>query len=213
MGNQLIPRGDPQSNLAESNRVHLDGAVVRVENPDGSPIIGPDGSPREFTSLATGFNDPQNNNTPGYGTVGLVVFDAPTKAAILPSLLTRGTSRTVLVTVKVFGKSIGGVDVESGEFPFPMQVCRGCLVDYSDGYDSTSKTQPRNCDKPAETTAAASTSGPCLIGQDVSNLLPELPRADQSRYLRSQRALRRFGVERRSAAAARLRAPLALREP
>ncbi|HSO38734.1 MAG TPA: hypothetical protein VLT33_39665 [Labilithrix sp.] len=160
VGNQLIPRGDPQANRAESNRVHINGGIVRVDNPDGTPI-------REFTSLSTGFNDPQNNNTPGYGPIGLVVLDAPTKDALLPSVQARGTSRTVLVTVKVFGTSLGGVDVESGEFQFPMQVCRGCLV-LQDGYDSTSKTQPRNCDKPAELSSATSTTGPCYIGQDLA---------------------------------------------
>ena len=158
VGNQLIPRGDPLANRAESNRVHLNGGVVRVDNPDGSPI-------REFTSLATGFNDPQNNSSPGYAPVGLVVLDAPTKDALLPSVQTRGTSRTVLITVKVFGTSVGGVDVESGEFQFPMEVCRGCLINYSLGVDPAKPTL--NCDKAPDTNAAAATNGPCLRGQDL----------------------------------------------
>ena len=32
VGNQLIPRADSLSNRAESNRVHINGAIVRVRN-------------------------------------------------------------------------------------------------------------------------------------------------------------------------------------
>jgi len=158
VGNQLIPRGDPQNNRAESNRVHINGGIVKVSNPDGSLI-------REFTSLASGFADPQNNNAPGYAPIGLVVVDAPTKDALLPSVLTKGTSRTILVTVKAFGVSVGGVDVESGEFQFPMQICRGCLV-IQDGQDNAVMVPKRNCAKAPESTAGAIT-GPCYRGQDL----------------------------------------------
>jgi len=65
--------------------------------------------------------------------------------------------------------SIGGEDVESGEFQFPMQVCRGCLINYSDGTDKAKVTpaQPRNCDAPPDMASASATSGPCFIGQDL----------------------------------------------
>ncbi len=158
VGNQLIPRGDPNSNRAESNRVHINGAIVKVQDPNGSTI-------REFTSLATGFADPQNNNAPGYAPIGAVVFDAPTKEIVLPSVAMKGTARTLLIVVKVFGTSVGGEDVESGEFQFPMQVCRGCLV-RQDGDDG--KDAPKiNCNQLPETTATPSTSDPCYPGQDL----------------------------------------------
>lgn len=169
IGNQLITRGDPQNNRAESNRAHINGGVVRVTEPDGRLI-------REFTSLAAGFNDPSNNNTPGYGVSGLTVFDpgtadivcgrdAPDKPCV--ALPNRGTSKTVLINVKVFGTTLGGVDVESGEYQMPMQVCNGCLVKF-DGYDTgvdPLKPAPDNCNLPAEKTAG--TDGPCRVGQDV----------------------------------------------
>lgn len=156
-GNQLNPRGDPQNNRAESSRVQIFGAVVKVENPDGSLI-------REFTSAAVGFADPQNNNSPDYGVTGMVVVDAPTKDLIAASLPNRSTSKTIIINIKIFGKSLGGEDVESTEFKQPMQVCKGCLVDFSTGRDETSKIQP-NCLKPL----AAGGGGaqlPCFRGQD-----------------------------------------------
>jgi hypothetical protein len=164
VGSQLLSRGDPQNNRAESNRVHINGAVVKVCEPDGTVI-------NEFTSLATGFNDTQNNNAPGYGPVGVTLVDAPSSKILLDGsnkkppqpINSKTISKSVLIKVKVFGTTLGGVDVESGDFEFPLQVCRGCLIIY-DGYDPTSKTQPLNCDKPPETTV--STTGPCTAGQD-----------------------------------------------
>ena len=41
VGNQLIPRSDPQNNRAESNRVHINGAIVRVTETDGTPNSWP----------------------------------------------------------------------------------------------------------------------------------------------------------------------------
>ncbi len=156
VGNQLIPRGDSLNNRAESNRIHLNGAVVRVTEADGTLI-------REFTSLATGFADPASNNTPSYGIVGIVALDAPTRDLLLPSLPNRLMSKTILINIKAFGTSLGGKDVESGEFQLPMQVCNGCLVDFKGANDPAGKTQP-NCG--AAPAAMATTSGPCFPGQD-----------------------------------------------
>lgn len=161
VGSQLVSRGDPQNNRAESNRAHINGGIVRVTEPDGALI-------REFTALATGFNDPQNNNSPGYSVVGLVVVDAPTSDILRATLKNRQQTKTILVNIKVFGKTLGGVDVESGEYQLPMEVCNGCLVKF-DGYDAgidPLKPKGPNCDLPAEKTAP--TDGPCTIGADAA---------------------------------------------
>jgi hypothetical protein len=174
VGNQLVSRGDPANNRAESSRVHINGGVVRVTEPNGVLI-------NEFTSLATGFADPQNNNAPGFTTIGLVLMDGPTaqkirtddyKAPELRQPMTRQTSKTVLVSVKAFGQTLGGVDVESEEFQLPMRVCLGCLVIY-DGFDPAQAPPAKpnaptnNCDRVPDTAAAAATDGPCRAGQDV----------------------------------------------
>jgi hypothetical protein len=156
VGNQLIPRSDPQNNRAESNRVHINGAIVRVTETDGTLI-------REFTSLATGFADPGNNNAAEFGVIGVTGIDAPTKDILLPSLPNRTVSRTILMNFKAFGISLGGEDLESGEFQLPARICNGCLVDFSTGNDDTAAQQP-NCLKKQAT--AAGTSGPCIGGQD-----------------------------------------------
>lgn len=156
VGNQLVPRGDPNANRAESSRVHVDGAVVRVTETDGTLI-------HEFTSSATGFANPGSNNTPGFTISGIVALDAPTRELLLPSLPNRSVSKTVLAVIKAFGVTTGGTDVESGEFQLPIEVCNGCLVDFSTGTDPTAKVFP-NCAKPISTTTT--TQGPCIRGQD-----------------------------------------------
>lgn len=162
VGNQLTPRADLANNRAESNLVHITGGVVRVTDPDGAPIGSVDG----FTSLATGFVSAQANNDPSFTSVGLPVIDAPTTAILRSAVKDRRTSKSVVAHVKVFGTSLAGMSVESGEFHFPITVCNGCLVSF-DGFDpaTVTKDRPLNCDKPLET--AGETKGPCWLGQDL----------------------------------------------
>ena len=161
VGSQLLGRGDPQNNRAESNRAHINGGVIRVTEPNGKGI-------KEFTSVAAGFTDPQGSNAPDYASVGMVLIDGPTSEAFRAELKNRKQLKQVLVFVKVFGRTLGGVDVESGEFQLPMQVCNGCLVAF-DGYDpgiDPLKPKPTNCDTPPEKTTG--TDGPCRPGQDAA---------------------------------------------
>lgn len=158
VGNQLVARGDPQNNRAESNRVHVNGGVVRVKDTSGNLL-------REFTSYATSFLDPQNSSTPDFAPVGLTIFDAPASALVQGELPTRANRKTVLITIKAFGKTTGGKDVESGEFTVPMEVCNGCLVSFLDANDPAEMIQP-NCKKPLAATTGGADTGPCRIGQD-----------------------------------------------
>ena len=64
---------------------------------------------------------------------------------------------------KAFGMSLGGQDVESGEFQLPARICNGCLVDFSTGNDPTSTPVQPNCLK-RSTTAAANTMSPVHPG-------------------------------------------------
>jgi hypothetical protein len=146
IGNQLIQRGDPLAVRVESSRIHLNGAVVRVTNPDGSEI-------HEFTSMATGFADPENNNQPGYGIVAVTAIDTETKNR-LQGAVAGGTTKLVVAVIRVFGTTLGGEDIESGDFNLPIRVCNGCLVSFSG-----------DCATPLLDTGSA-TGLPCSVGQD-----------------------------------------------
>lgn len=158
VGSQMIARGDPAQTRVESNRIQLTGATSRVTTPDGAMI-------REFTSFGSGFVEVGTANTPGYGVFGATVIDALTRNQLVGSLPNRQATRTVIANVKVFGKSLGGVDVESGEFQFPIKVCNGCLVDFSAFLDPAVQPTP-NCAKAGTETTSGSQTAPCFAGQD-----------------------------------------------
>ncbi len=154
VGNQLVARGDATNLRAESNRVHLNGAVVRVTDPNGGAI-------GEFTSLATGFLDPQVNNAPSYASVSVVAIDAATMGKISGGV-GAGQTKLVVANIKAFGKTTGGDDVESGEYQLPIRVCNGCLIDFPD------PAAPNQCPpKPASTGGGGGeATTPCAAGQD-----------------------------------------------
>lgn len=171
VGNQLIPRGDPLAVRAESSRAHINGGIVRITRPDGTLI-------REFTAAATGFADPQNNNAPDFGVMSMVVLDAPTAVLIRQSLAEerdrqnprprlRDLSVQVIANIKVIGKTLGGTDLESAEFSYPINVCVGCFVAgfTADVNDTTNPRQP-NCLKAPTSVTPAGTVQPCKAGQD-----------------------------------------------
>ena len=159
VGNQMIPRGDPANTRAESNRVHLNGAIVRVTEPNGALI-------NEFTSLASGLADPQSNNNPDYGLMGVTAIDAPTKDKLIAQLPTRSATKQVVVNLKAFGKTNGGVDVESGEFQFTVRACNGCLVSFAGADDPAQQPRP-NCKAALGASGGGgATALPCFPGQD-----------------------------------------------
>jgi hypothetical protein len=162
VGNQLIARGDPANVRTESNRVVIKGAVVRVLDATGNEITA-------FTRVATGFLDPSFAQTPSYGVVAVDVLDAQSVQDAAGSIANVTENRRRLVMIKVFGSTLGGQDVESNEFQFPIDICKGCLVSFP----------PESVDKAREVTegkknCAASTGGstgggillPCILGQD-----------------------------------------------
>jgi len=149
VGNQMIQRGDPTAPRAESNRVHLNGAIVRVTDGNGGDITS-------FTSVASGFVDAASGNQPSYGIAGVTALDATTVSNLRVGT---GATRLVIANMKVFGKTIGGVDVESAEFSFPIRVCNGCSIDFSTGTDLAVSAQ--NCKG-----TTAPTLLPCAAGQD-----------------------------------------------
>ncbi len=157
IGSQLIQRSDTTNARAESNRAHLNGAIVSVTDPNGA-LLG------EFTSLGSGFVDVSQQNQAQYGPIAVTVIDQPTQAKI-GSGLAVGQTKLVVANIKAFGKTLGGVDLESGEFQFPIRLCNGCLVSFASGDDPA--TPGVDCNLPlGGTSGGGSTELPCTPGQD-----------------------------------------------
>ena len=130
VGNQLVQRSDPERLRVETSRISLEGAIVRVTTSTGTAIA-------EYTTPGTGFVNPGNGREPGRG----VFF-----ATLLPGSV-GDPGQVYIAHVRVFGKTLGGVDVQSAEFLYTIEVCNGCLIRY-----------------PA---AALDATGVCTAGPDV----------------------------------------------
>jgi hypothetical protein len=130
LGNQMVQRGPegPGSDPVhtETSRIVINGAEVTVADAAGQQL----GS---FTSVASTFVDVGNQGTSGLGIVGITGVDAPTAAQLCGDFPSIGTRKQLVLTIKAFGKTLGGTDVESQEFTYPVTVCKGCLVDFSAG--------------------------------------------------------------------------------
>ncbi|MEA2751138.1 MAG: hypothetical protein QOI41_5281 [Myxococcales bacterium] len=126
------------------------GAQVVLATPDGTTV-------REFSLVTTGFIDPGKN-----AVVSLTAIDAPSRDLLLATVPNRVAKATVVANVTLTGRDpAGGSDVSSPVFRFPIDVCNGCLVDFSTGNDNTARMQP-NCLAPRP----ASVPLPCFVGQD-----------------------------------------------
>lgn len=144
VGNQLVARGSPTQLRTETARVALRGAEVRVASTTQALL-------KSFSVDGTGFVDPAAGTSPGYG----VFF-----ATLIPNLEDIDRD-TVIVNVRVYGRTLGGREVESGELAFPIQLCSKCLISFPPEADNPS-TPEYDCLNPA----ADDLDEPCYFGQD-----------------------------------------------
>ncbi len=125
LGNQMLQRGPagPGSDPVhtETSRIVINGAEVSVANAAGVQL-------GNFTSVATAFVDVGSSGTAGLGPIGITAIDAPTASTLCDAFPTPDTRVQLILTIKAFGKSLGGTDVESQDFTYPVTVCKGCLV-------------------------------------------------------------------------------------
>ncbi len=172
IGNQLRPQADPENLRTESARFHILGAVVRVLETNGALI-------KEFTTFTAGFSNPSSSTAPNYCVGGLTLIDADTGRLIMakkPAEVDQYDFRNqVLVSFKAFGKTLGGTEIESDEFVYPIDTCFGCSVIFAGGNDATSTVQP-NCNAPLA--AGGGTSLPCRRGQDEATPCQLCPSRD-----------------------------------
>jgi hypothetical protein len=148
VGNQMVERGNKDTAQAETSRVNLEWADVSIENEATGDVVA------SYREAVSGFVDASKGTDPGYGLARVTLVSMKASLSVMPDGDTTSTSSKpvrLVSVVKVSGKSLGGVDVESGEFRFPVTVCYGCL--YAGGDCSASST--------------STTTGPCVVGNDM----------------------------------------------
>jgi hypothetical protein len=163
VGNQLLSRGDARQAKAEPNRVVIQGAEVRLLTPGGNERIAP------FTTIASGTVDPTTSAEPAYGVTSIELVPASIGLQLRRELAQGGLGAVVSINaeIKVFGKTLGGTDVETGPFVFPLQICFGCTVTVPNDAVDPALGGP-NCKKPAASSGGAQGRTTCNIGQDYA---------------------------------------------
>jgi len=161
VGNQLVPRGNSAQLRTETARIQLQGAIVRAEDANGAVVWGP------VTVPGSGFVDPASGSDPNFGLIDTVLLGSDLGTSLAGQLSADPTLVRYFTSVaRVFGRTLGGMTVESGEWRFPINVCYGCSVVFPpDASDPKLMMQP-NCDLPTST--GSTVTHPCIVGQDDS---------------------------------------------
>jgi hypothetical protein len=138
VGNQLVPQGDPSSPKTETSYVNIQGATVRTTDAAGKALPG---TPT-FTRLTSATIAPSAGTTVSYEPISITLIGGTTiqdliMAGQLPDVPPAGqplraTRGIRLITyVRFFGTTLGGQYVESNEFEYPVDICRGCLIQFA----------------------------------------------------------------------------------
>jgi hypothetical protein len=169
VGNQLVPQINPQTPQTESSYVQIQGAVVRITDAAGHQL-------NTYTYPISSQLPPLNGTQPGYAPViGVMTIDHDTlfsqsvQSVVNPPPPTRRGFVRLITYVRFFGQTTGGDSVESDEFEFPVNVCKGCLIQFAP-QDIDSCFPVPNCLAAASMTgsgAASSLPVPCNPGQDI----------------------------------------------
>ncbi len=128
--NQLVAQGNDTTERTETSRVLFYEADVQVLTTDQPPqlITRTDGSAAEFSVPINGFADPGSGTDPGLGLADLTLIDYATLSELTAQAgKPNGQRQTVVASVIVHGRSLGGAELTTNEFKFPIDVCAGCL--------------------------------------------------------------------------------------
>jgi hypothetical protein len=157
VGSQLTERGSREKLRTETSRLRVEGARVT--------LYGTDGGESTYDTTASGIAQPASGTDPGLAAVfvQLVRPDDLGDPNVEDDYGALGPPGTAIARVRVFGRTLGGQEIESGDFDYQIQVCEGCLITYPpeaadpdvDGY---------LCSYAADT--ATGTDDICFLGQD-----------------------------------------------
>jgi hypothetical protein len=124
VGSQLAPRGDKTNLRTETMITNITGAEVHLFTDTGANVL-------EFTVPAVGTILPEASSDPGLGIVTATLVPASMRTDLVNELLDSGQPLiTRVAEVSVFGKTIGGLEIESSPFTYLIRVCYGCLVEF-----------------------------------------------------------------------------------
>jgi hypothetical protein len=150
VGSQLTPRGDKANLRTETMITTITGAEVQLLTDTGALET-------EFTVPAAGVILPDSSADPGFGLVTATLIPTDSGNRLAEELNNPAEIKTRIARVVVFGKTIGGLEVETAPLSYVIRVCEGCLVEFpASSYDPVSGCVP----------SGAGVAAPCRPGQD-----------------------------------------------
>jgi hypothetical protein len=122
VGSQFTPRADKDNLRTETMITTVEGAEVHLFDDEGAQLL-------EFTVPASGTILPEASDSAGYGIINATLIPQSVGDG-LRGTLAPGQTVTRVAEVNVFGKTVGGVEVESAKIRYVIKVCQGCLVSF-----------------------------------------------------------------------------------
>lgn len=153
VGNQVTQQGNRDKLRTETSRIHLEGATGSVFTVDGQEL--------DFEVIGTGFVHPAAGTDPGLAAMFVNIVTSEQ----IQTLRDAGPDAwgTMVVRFRVYGTTLGGKEIESGEYDFPISVCDGCLIQYPPAANSAPSGMPYECGLAAEDAEEVNV---CYFGQD-----------------------------------------------
>lgn len=142
MGNQLVRRGDETKLQVETSRIGVASVDVEILQSDAETVV------HAFTYPTTGFIDPSTGGSPGRGLAGALLVDGAAAG-----IIAQQGGGLYVARIVVHGRTLGGEDIQTRPFDFPLEICIGCL-----------------CYEPANDTCIGADSAPseqCFFPQDA----------------------------------------------
>lgn len=126
VGNQIVQRGDPDLLRTETSRVQMYEARVRVVDVSGNPLTYSNGDSAAYSIPISGVVDASVDSSGGFGCANVPLLDGGTLQSLRSSLTKTQPSAYAIANVIIKGRTLGGQEVETGEWSFPITVCMGC---------------------------------------------------------------------------------------
>lgn len=158
VGSQLTERGSREKLRTETSRLSVEGAHVT--------LYGTTGSQTSYDTTASGIVQPASGTDPGLASI-FVQLIRPDDIGDPASgdFGTLGPPGQAIVRMRVFGTTLGGQEIESGDYDFTIYVCRGCLISYPpEAADPSAPMGTYLCSLAADVTSP--TDDICFLGQD-----------------------------------------------
>jgi hypothetical protein len=118
--NQMVPLGNPNTVMTETDEVQLNEAEVQILDPtNGNSVL------TSYSVPVTGFIDPSMGGTAGLGAADVIMLDAKTLQQEAAKVSATGFSQQVVSSVIIQGVTLGNLNVHTQDFLFPITIVNG----------------------------------------------------------------------------------------